>query len=236
MAWSIAWVLCVMALSGSAVVAGAAEPESFDLDSISFQPTYVSAAQIRRASCLRAVAFSPLDTHRTSEVASVAYHQPRRASASIGIAVGDAGTILRSEDDGESWRPMEYVSVVLEESDAGNLRSTGMAGGLFSTGMRSGPTRRERLVPLPFCEFSDVLWLSARDVVVVGGGYEPVTGISRGVCVVSHDAGESWMLADAHELPRLRTVALGGRGAIEQVDACGDEPFGIVVARGQIGR
>ncbi|EMI58091.1 DOMON domain-containing protein [Rhodopirellula sallentina] len=228
--WLVAWVLCVIGSLELAGVAVAAEPDSFDLESVSFQPTYVSPAQIRRASCLRAVAFSPLDSHRTPEVASVAYNQPRQASGSIGIAVGDAGTILRSDDDGESWWPIEYVSVVSEDSNSENPRSSGMAGGLFSTGMRSGPTRRERVVPIPFCEFSDVLWLSARDVVVVGGGYEPVTGISRGVCVVSHDAGESWMLADAHELPRLRAVALGGRGAIEAVgdasEASGVNRFG----------
>lgn len=56
------------------------------------------------------------------------------------------------------------------------------------------------------CPLEDVLWLSARHVVIVGGSYDPITQISRGVILQSSDAGASWRRGDDEELPRLRRV------------------------------
>ncbi|MCM2372864.1 DOMON domain-containing protein [Aporhodopirellula aestuarii] len=217
----------------SANEVAAADVESLDLASISLQPAYISPSQIRASSCLRAVAFSPLDRNAPPPSRSVSYNEPQRAPDTIGIAVGDAGTILRSDDGGDSWWPVEYVHVSRESEYEQPRGSSGRLNDLFGSGSQRGSGRGRSssdLVPIPFCEFSDVLWVSPRDVIVVGGGYEPVTGISRGVCVLSHDAGETWYLADAHELPRMRKVRLGARGALEAIgdpsEASGVNRFG----------
>ncbi len=230
---AIVCVFCVCAALGERSFAG--EVEQLDLASISLQPAYVSPAQIRVSSCLRAVAFSPLDPNAPPPVQSVSYLQPQAAPTTIGIAVGDAGTILRSEDEGKSWWPVNNVSIATSQESGPNGGSNGRLGNLFGGGASRGGTlggrrSRQELLSIPFCEFSDVLWLSPRDVIAVGGGYEPVTGVSRGVCVISHDAGENWHLADAHELPRLRQVRIGRRGECQAIgdpsEASGVNRFG----------
>src|SRR6056297_174436 len=47
---------------------------------------------------------------------------------------------------------------------------------------------------------------AAGKAVIVGGGYDRVTGISRGVVLVSDDAGRSWTRGACEDLPKLHSV------------------------------
>ncbi|MEL6106602.1 MAG: hypothetical protein AAFU85_11215 [Planctomycetota bacterium] len=56
------------------------------------------------------------------------------------------------------------------------------------------------------CMLMDTIVLNDRYAVIVGGGFDCVTGISRGVVLISNDGGESWRHGDDKELPRLTLV------------------------------
>ncbi|NND99312.1 MAG: hypothetical protein HKN47_18485, partial [Pirellulaceae bacterium] len=56
------------------------------------------------------------------------------------------------------------------------------------------------------CRLDDVLWINATQVVAVGGAYDRITSISRGVVLWSQDAGQHWQRGDDVELPRLREL------------------------------
>lgn len=180
-------VLAAAAIVGillpSATTAHASEFGRFDFASITLQPAYISPTLLRQSSCLRAIAVSP--PART----------PASPDARVVIAVGDAGAILRSEDQGQTWRAVENIQSSVPPA---------------ITPFGRTPRRAADSLPMPNCNFTDVLWASPVDVIVVGGGYEPVTGISRGVCILSRDAGQTWQLGDAHELPRLQKLRMGG--------------------------
>ncbi len=180
-------VIAAMVASPFHLTVSAGEIDRFDLDSISLQPAYISASLLRQSSCLRAVAVSP--PRRT----------PNAPDTRVVVAVGDAGTILRSADDGETWQAVENIHLDTPASE---------------TPFGQSPRRSEQPPSIPFCEFTDVLWASPLDVIVVGGGYEPVTGISRGICVLSRDGGQNWYLGDAHELPRLQKLRMGGPSTV----------------------
>lgn len=164
-------------------IAQASEFDRFDFASVTLQPAYISPTLMRQSSCLRAIAISP----------------PARTPAStdqrVVIAVGDAGVILRSDDQGQTWRAVENIQSSVPPA---------------STQFGRSAQRTADSLAMPFCNFTDVLWASPVDVIVVGGGYEPVTGISRGVCILSRDGGRTWHLGDAHELPRLHKLRMGG--------------------------
>ncbi|MGB7346551.1 MAG: hypothetical protein WBD20_20185 [Pirellulaceae bacterium] len=112
-------------------------------------PSYTNASGQREDASLHAVAF---------------------ASATIGLAVGDHGTLLRSEDAGATWQ----------------IKDSGVE-----------------------CRLDDVIWINTNRAIAVGGAYDRVTGISRGVVIGSNDGGQTWSRARDQELPRLRTVAVG---------------------------
>ncbi len=124
-------------------------------------PTYADARSLREDASLRAVAFNSLGAS--------AFNQQRTASNGIGIACGDRGTILASEDGGQTW------------------------------------VSRESRVD---CRLDDVVWIDRQRVVIVGGGYDRITQISRGVVLYSDDAGRRWQRSPDAELPRLTTVRL----------------------------
>lgn len=174
-------------------VAPATASDPFDLASINLHPVYFSPSNSRPAATLHAVATSG------------------NPSAPISIAVGDGGTILRSTDGGQTWNPMDRMTP-LAESPADNAST-----------LRFGakrPTRRFTAIAL--WHFYDVAWLSSLDVIIVGGAFEPVTGISRGVCLVSDDAGETWSMGNAHELPRLKRIIRPSGRPVGTVEAVGD--------------
>ena len=62
------------------------------------------------------------------------------------------------------------------------------------------------------CRLDDAIWLDASHVVAVGGSYDRVTGLSRGVVLTSDDGGRRWRVVDDAPLPRLRRVRLKSDG------------------------
>ena len=109
-------------------------------------PPYADARSLREDATLRAVAFA--DEH-------------------LGIACGDRGTILRTDDGGETWA--------------------------------------QRAIEVD-CRLDDVVWLTRSQVIIVGGGYDRVTGISRGLVLRSNDGGVSWQQIEDQDLPRLKQI------------------------------
>ena len=97
-----------------------------------------------------------------------------------GVAAGDHGTILRTDNAGLTWQ----------------TQSTPVS-----------------------CRLDDVVWLDERHVLAVGGAYDRVTGISRGVVIGSDDGGNRWQRLDDNELPRLTAIGRTPRG---QLAAIGD--------------
>lgn len=207
-------LLLLLGLLTMATICVADEADRYDLASISLRPAYTSPSQIRLSACLRAIAFSPLDEHAEAPARSVSSNPRTPPPSTIGIAVGDAGTILRSDDGGDSWWPIETIRIGSRDRNSQVNKGSQRSHRFFGMGNRSRSTAAGKAVAVPFCEFSDVLWTSPVDVLIVGGGYEPVTGISRGVCLISHDAGQSFQLADAHEMPRMRSVSISSRGSL----------------------
>ncbi|MFU7562166.1 hypothetical protein ACMFWY_26005 [Roseiconus sp. JC912] len=53
------------------------------------------------------------------------------------------------------------------------------------------------------CSLSDVFWVDANRLVAVGGGADPITGVSRGVVLTSRDGGQTWTQSLVEDLPRF---------------------------------
>lgn len=120
-------------------------------------PSYADARALREDASLRSVAFN----HPTATADD--------SSDSVGIACGDRGTILSSEDGGRTWT-----------------------------------VRKSRVE----CRLDDVIWIDRQRAVIVGGNYDRVTRISRGVVLFSDDAGRHWQRSPDNELPRLKALRL----------------------------
>ena len=56
------------------------------------------------------------------------------------------------------------------------------------------------------CTLQQVQWVASNRAVIVGGAFDRITGISRGVVLISDDAGASWRRAADDELPQLRSL------------------------------
>lgn len=109
-------------------------------------PSYSESRALREDASLRGVSFR---------------------NTAVGLAVGDRGTILRTDNGGTTWTLVE-----------------------------SGVD----------CHLDDVIWLSDGRAVVVGGAYDRVTALSRGVVLISDEGGRRWDRTGDLELPRLRAL------------------------------
>ncbi|QDT07879.1 Ycf48-like protein [Rubripirellula lacrimiformis] len=56
------------------------------------------------------------------------------------------------------------------------------------------------------CRIDDLIWIDAQRMVAVGGGYDAITRISRGVVLISNDGGNRWQRGADNDLPRLRKI------------------------------
>ncbi|QDT62751.1 hypothetical protein SV7mr_53020 [Stieleria bergensis] len=57
------------------------------------------------------------------------------------------------------------------------------------------------------CRLNDAIWLNRRTILVVGGGYESLTQMGRGVTLGSRDGGQNWSLVGNAMTPPLDTLA-----------------------------
>ncbi len=89
----------------------------------------------------------------------------------------------------------------------GNLA---LAVGDHGTILRSGDAGQSwEVQPSPVaCPLADVIWIDDRNAVAIGGQYDRITALSRGVTLWSDDAGISWRRGTDNELPRLGTLAV----------------------------
>lgn len=60
------------------------------------------------------------------------------------------------------------------------------------------------------CTLHQVQWLGPDRLIIVGGSLDRITGISRGVVLLSHDGGTTWKRLADQELPALRDVQRRG--------------------------
>lgn len=135
--------------------------------------------------------YSDADSLRIdSSLVSVAFADPRSDAAGTGVAVGDRGAIYRSTDGGKTWRTAACV--------------------------RDARSANRQFVD---CRLEKVTWLGPSSVLVVGGSYDTLTQLSRGVVLISHDAGQRFTEIDQHDLPRLRSLTVQ---ADRSVVAAGD--------------
>ncbi len=84
-----------------------------------------------------------------------------------GVACGDRGTILITDDGGQSWTMVD-----------------------------SGVD----------CRLSDVARIDDQSWIIVGGGYDRITRISRAIVLISQDQGQTWRHIAVDDLPALKKV------------------------------
>lgn len=64
------------------------------------------------------------------------------------------------------------------------------------------------------CSLNDVVWIDRQHAVIVGGSFDRITKISRGVVLYSDDAGKMWRRAVVEELPSLRSARVVEGGSV----------------------
>lgn len=155
----------------------------------------------RRPAVLPALGFALLVASFSAAGEDAALRDVAFADASRGWAVGDAGTLLRTADGGQTWRqaqlPAKARSVDLldiECVDAHTARVCGgslTADGRFSTGVILATVDGEhwRTVPAPMLpKLRQVTLLDARHGLAVG---DPSDGYPSGV-LLTQDGGRTW--------------------------------------------
>ncbi len=64
------------------------------------------------------------------------------------------------------------------------------------------------------CRLEDVLWLTPRSALIVGGCYDPITRVSRGLLLRTDDGGASWQRGRDHELSNLHRLQRDRDGSL----------------------
>lgn len=142
------WTAAIVSVLCLATAGLMARVTSADFDAADYEsmPEYSHARSLRAESRLNSIAF---------------------ADANVGLAVGDRGTVLRTEDGGDTWKVIESGTLARLEA---------------------------------------VTFRSSREAIAVGGGYDRVTGLSRGIVLVTDDGGRSWQRGGG-DLPKLNEVS-----------------------------
>lgn len=87
--------------------------------------------------------------------------------------------------------------------DRGTILTTADGGASWT--LRSAPVD---------CSLRDVVWISHDEALVVGGGYDMITRLTRGVVLFSRDRGQSWEPLPHQDLPALRSVEVLPNGTV----------------------
>ncbi|TWT54361.1 Ycf48-like protein [Rubripirellula amarantea] len=91
----------------------------------------------------------------------------------------------------------------LAVGDRGLILATGDAGQTWT------------LAPSPVeCTLEDVVWLSTKQAIAVGGGYDPITRISRGTVLRTNNGGATWQSIPRLDLPKLRHIEKQDDGSL----------------------
>ena len=64
------------------------------------------------------------------------------------------------------------------------------------------------------CPLSAIIWVDANQAIAAGGNYDRITGLSRGVVLLSRNGGQSWQRADDTELTRFHKLEKNNDGSI----------------------
>ncbi len=64
------------------------------------------------------------------------------------------------------------------------------------------------------CPLSAVTWIDSKNAVIVGGNYDRITRLSRGVVLFSRDAGQSWQRSEDQELTRFHSLKKSSDGSL----------------------
>ncbi|GAA5508497.1 hypothetical protein [Novipirellula caenicola] len=151
-----------------------------------------------------------------------ARHTPRQAQLTLRIGLAAAMVYITTVVCGSlrAQAPLEptaaYTQTEALREDAA-LRSiafsndgqTAIAVGDHGVILRSddgGQSWQQQPSPAE-CSLADVIWINHKNVVAVGGQYDRITSLSRGVTLWSDDAGVSWRRGADNELPRLGRLA-----------------------------
>ena len=132
------------------------------------------------------------------------------AASVIPVWAGMEPQPLPTYSDAESLRGDSSLTAVAFADSRSEATGIGIAVGDRGAIFRStdqGETWNALPSPVD-CRLLDVIWMGSRSVIVVGGGYDAITQLSRGVVLVSRDAGASFRKIDDHDLPLLRNLRL----------------------------
>ncbi len=64
------------------------------------------------------------------------------------------------------------------------------------------------------CPLAAIVWVDANQAIAAGGNYDRITGLSRGVVLLSRNGGQSWQRADDIELTRFHKLEKNSDGSI----------------------
>lgn len=113
------------------------------------------------------------------------------AGADVLCAVGDAGTVWRSEDGGHRWESVDSATVA---------------------------------------DLNGVVFVSETRAIAVGGTIGARSGASRGVVLISHDAGKTWQ-SIPHDMPRLLGIAHHGAQCLAWGDYSAVHQASVFISR-----
>ena len=132
------------------------------------------------------------------------------AASVIPVWAGMEPQPLPAYADADSLRTDSSLSAVAFADPRSESEGIGIAVGDRGALLRSTDQGQTwNLLPSPVdCRLLDVTWAGPRSVVVVGGAYDAITQLSRGVVLVSRDAGASFRKLNDLDLPLLRNLRL----------------------------
>lgn len=133
---------------------------------------------------------------------------------SVGWAVGEHGSVLKTANGGESWTNTANLQRITDR----DLNLDGQMQRVLNTlndnlGQQSGP--QSRLVPTGInFRFESIHFCDAKNGIVVGGYDVPYLDRSRAVVMRTDDGGSSWKVIKGLVIPRLAKVHMDNEASV----------------------
>ena len=149
-------------------------------------------------------------------------------NSQLGWAVGEHGTILRTNNGGATWNNTANLQTVTDR----DLNLQGDLKRVFETlennlGQAAAPQTRAVATGINF-RFESVHFSDAKNGIVVGGYDVPYLDRSRAIVMRTLDGGTSWKVIGGLVIPRLAKVRMDNEASIWAVgDASNLNPAGI---------